>query len=349
MKHNPYLDVLPDFPFDRLRTLLGGTTPPAGAEPISLAVGEPQQPIPAFAEKIIAEGQGSWNKYPPFTGSAELHAAIAGWLKRRYGLGDGDIQPGKHILSCAGTREALYLLPTWAVPHEKGGGRPIVAMPNPYYHVYGTGALASGAESLYMAATPETGHLPDLDALDGATLGRLAMMVLCTPANPQGTMADVAYLEKAIGLARKHDFLLVVDECYADIYDTRPPTGVLEVCRSLGDGGFDNVLAFHSLSKRSNGAGLRSGFFAGDPAIIAGYGRFRSYIAASIPLPIDAASAALWADDDHAGQVRAFYRANIDAAQVIIGERFGFYRPAGGFFPVARRRRRRGRDAETVA
>ncbi|MEQ8667307.1 MAG: aminotransferase class I/II-fold pyridoxal phosphate-dependent enzyme [Rhodospirillales bacterium] len=332
MEHNPDLAVLPDFPFDRLRDLLDGIAPPDGLEPISLAIGEPQQPIPAFTEAIIAEGRGSWNKYPPFTGSPELHAAVAGWLRRRYGLGEGDIDAKRHILSCAGTREALYLLPTWAVPREKNGGRPIVAMPNPFYHVYGTGALASGAESLYLPATPETGHLPDLDALDAATLGRLAMLVVCTPANPQGVMADAAYLERAVSLARKHDFLLVVDECYADVYDKGPPTGVLEVCRSMSDGGFDNVIAFHSLSKRSNGAGLRSGFFAGDPAIIAGYGRFRRYIAASIPLPIDAASAALWADDDHAEQVRAFYRANIDAAEAIVGGHFGFYRPPGGFF-----------------
>lgn len=336
MKNNPYLEVLPDFPFDRLRGLLEGVEPPAGLEPILLSVGEPQQPIPSFAEAIIARAgdaiPGAWNKYPPFRGSPALLEAAAGWLKRRYGLGDGDIRPAEHVLACAGSREGLYLLATWLVPHEKNGARPIVAMPNPYYHVYGTGALATGAESLYLPANRDTGFLPDIDALDSATLERLAALFVCSPANPQGIVAEPDYLARAVELARRHDFVLIVDECYADIYDKAPPTGVLEVCKSLGDGGFDNVVAFHSLSKRSNGAGLRSGFLAGDPRIVAGFGRFRSYIAASIPAPIDAASAALWADDDHTESVRAYYRANIDAAERIVGERFGFYRPPGGFF-----------------
>lgn len=332
MEHNPDLAVLPDFPFDRLRSLLDGITPASNLEPIALSVGEPQKPIPAFAEAIIAEGRGSWNKYPPFKGSPELLGSVHGWLKRRYGLGDTDISVADHIIACAGTREALYLLPTWLVPETKNGERPIVAMPNPFYHVYGTGALATGAESLYLPATAETGHLPDLDALTPDILNRLALMFLCSPANPQGMTADADYLERAIRLARERDFYLVIDECYGDVYDQVPPIGGLEVCRSIGDGSFDRVLVFHSLSKRSNGAGLRSGFLAGDAGVIAAYGRFRSYIAASIPLPIDAASAALWADDEHAEQVRAFYRANIDAAEQIIGDRFGFYRPPGGFF-----------------
>jgi len=332
MKHNPLLEVLPDFPFDRLRSLLDPITPTSNLSPISLAVGEPQKPIPAFAEAIITEGRGGWNKYPPFKGSPELLEAAAGFLKRRYGLGQSDIVAADNVLACAGTREALYLLPTWLVPHEKNGQQPIVAMPNPFYHVYGTAALATGAESLFLAATPESGHLPNLDDLTPEVLERLALLFLCTPANPQGLTADADYLARAIRLARKHDFYLVVDECYADVYDRTAPSGALQVCREIDDGKFDNVIVFHSLSKRSNGAGLRSGFVAGDPGVIAGYGRFRSYIAASIPAPIDAASAALWSDDDHAEQVRAFYRANIDTAERIIGDRFGFYRPPGGFF-----------------
>lgn len=332
MEHNPHLAELPDFPFDRLRDLLGGITPKANFDPISLAVGEPQKPIPAFAKSVIAEGRGGWNKYPPFKGSTELLAAIEGWLQRRYGLGRSTLRAADNIIACAGTREALYLLPTWLVPAEKNGQRPIVAMPNPFYHVYGTGALASGAESLYLPATPETGHLPNLDDLTPELLERLALFFLCSPANPQGMTADADYLIRLIRLARQHDFYVVVDECYGDVYDKVPPTGALQVCSEIGDGRFDRVIVFHSLSKRSNGASLRSGFLAGDPAIIAGYGRFRSYIAASIPLPIDAASAALWAEDDHAEQVRSFYRANIDAAESILGDRFGFYRPPGGFF-----------------
>jgi len=339
MKFNPRLETLPDYPFDQLRALLEGIHPPHDQTPISLAVGEPQQPVPAWVADIVRDHTHRWNNYPPFAGTPELRAAIAGWMGRRYGLGRGDIDPQTHILACAGSREALYLLSTWLVPETKNGKRPIVAMPNPFYHVYGTGALASGAESLYLPATQETGFLPDLDSLDADTLDRISVFFLCSPANPQGAIATPAYLERAIRLARRHDFILVSDECYAEIYDTSPPPGALQVCRDMsaqsGDGAgsiYDRVIAVNSLSKRSNGAGLRSGFVAGDPAVIEQFGRFRSYIAASIPLPIDAASVALWNDDAHVSAIRTFYRRNIDVAEEVIGGRFGFYRPQGGFF-----------------
>ncbi|MBT4889208.1 MAG: aminotransferase class I/II-fold pyridoxal phosphate-dependent enzyme [Rhodospirillales bacterium] len=334
MNINPRLTTLPDFPFDKLKTLLEGITPPEELDPIALSVGEPQQPVPHWVRDIVSDNFHTWNKYPPFPGSVDLRQAIAGWLGRRFGLGHGDIDPMVHILACAGTREALYLLPTWLVPDQKNGKRPIVAMPNPFYHVYGTAALASGAESLYLSATKETGYLPDLDELDAEILSRLSILFLCSPANPQGAVADHTYLERAINLARKYDFTLCVDECYADVYDTTPPLSALQVCRDMDGSGTDytNVLVFHSLSKRSNGAGLRSGFFAGDAAIMQGYGRFRSYISASIPLPIDAASAAVWSEDSHTDDIRAFYRNNFDIAERIIDGRFDFYRPDGGFF-----------------
>ncbi len=336
MQFNPNLETLPDFPFDRLRTLLDGIAPPKDMEPISLAVGEPQQPAPAMVNRIVSENAHLWNRYPPFEGSIALRKAIGGYLYRRYGLSDGCIDPMKNVLACAGTREALYLLPTWAVPGNRAGGRAIVAMPNPFYHVYETGALASGAAPLYLTASKETGFLPDLSALTEEQLERMAMMFLCSPANPQGTMADAAYLENAIRLARKHDFLLVVDECYAEIYDHEPPVGSLQVCRDMAAGipsdRYRNVIAFHSLSKRSNGAGMRSGFLAGDAEIIAAHGRFRRYISATLPGPVDVASAALWNDDDHVETIRRFYRQNVDAAESVLQSRFGFYRPPGGFF-----------------
>lgn len=336
MKINPRLETLPDFPFDRLRDLLEGINPPDDLAPISLAVGEPQQPVPSWVADIVKGETHLWNKYPPFAGSPELRAAIAGWMDRRFGLTSDAIDPQAHILACAGSREAIYLLPTWLVPETKNGKRPIVAMPNPFYHVYGTGALASGAESLFMPATRENGFLPDLNTLDKDTLDRLAILFLCTPANPQGVIASKEYLEQAIRLARKHDFVVVSDECYAEIYDSAPPPSALQVCHEMADKAdgslFDKVISINSLSKRSNGAGMRSGLIAGDPAIIEGFGRFRSYIAASIPGPIDAASIALWNDDDHVEAIRSYYRRNIDAAEAVIGGRFGFYRPEGGFF-----------------
>jgi aspartate/methionine/tyrosine aminotransferase len=189
----------------------------------------------------------------------------------------------------------------------------------------------SGAEIRYLPCTAEHNFLPDLDALDPATLDRTSLFFLCSPANPQGTVADLAYLKKAIALARRHDFVLVVDECYAEIYDRAPPPGGLEACAALGED-LRNVVVFHSLSKRSSAAGLRSGFVAGDPELIAGFLRLRNYGGTQVPLPLQAAAAALWREETHVEENRAAYRRKFDAAQSVLEGKLGFYRPAGGFF-----------------
>jgi N-succinyldiaminopimelate aminotransferase len=182
-----------------------------------------------------------------------------------------------------------------------------------------------------LAAGPETGFLPDFSAVPRATLERTALAILCSPANPQGAIASLDYLKHAIGLAREYGFLLVVDECYSEIWDRAAPPGALEACQALG-GGFENVLVFHSLSKRSNAAGLRAGFVAGDPGLIKTFLRMRSFGASQMPLPLQAAAAALWRDEAHVEENRARYRRKIDVAERILGGRFGFYRPEGGFF-----------------
>jgi aspartate/methionine/tyrosine aminotransferase len=182
-----------------------------------------------------------------------------------------------------------------------------------------------------LAAGAETGFLPDLDRIDTETLEACSLFFLCSPANPQGAIASPAYLERIIGLARKHDFVLAMDECYADIYDREAPVGALEICAKQG-GNMDNILVFHSLSKRSSAPGLRSGFVAGDAKIIKHFTALRSYCSATIPMPVMAASTALWNDDNHAEENRDLYRAKIDIAAEIFGNRFGFYRPPGGFF-----------------
>ncbi|HEY0523222.1 MAG TPA: aminotransferase class I/II-fold pyridoxal phosphate-dependent enzyme, partial [Stellaceae bacterium] len=220
-----------------------------------------------------------------------------------------------------------------AVPEAKNGRRPVVAMPNPFYLVYAGSAAMSGAEIVYLDATARTGFLPDLDALDEETLARTAVFFLCTPSNPQGAIASLDYLKRVIGLARRYEFTLVIDECYAEIYDrtAAPPVGGLQACVALG-GSLDNVLVFHSLSKRSSAAGLRSGFVAGDPKLIAGMVELRNYGSATVPLPLQAAAAALWRDEAHVESNRALYWRKIDVAESILGTRFRFYRPPGGFF-----------------
>tara|TARA_R100001198_G_scaffold81343_1_gene54182 strand:+ start:1 stop:1056 length:1056 start_codon:yes stop_codon:yes gene_type:complete len=272
-----------------------------------------------------------WHKYPPGNGTPELRSAIKGWLDRRYNLPSGMIDRDAHILPVAGTREALYLIATCVIPQDQPGPKPKVLLPNPFYQVYCGAAVLNDAEMVPLAAGPETGFMPDLDQIDIETLKACRLFFLCSPANPQGAVASRDYLERIIAMAQEHDFVLAMDECYADIYDREAPVGALEICAAQG-GRMDNVVVFHSLSKRSSAPGLRSGFVAGDPVIIKRFNALRSYCSATIPMPIMAASAELWADDAHASENRDLYRAKIDVAQEIFGNRFGFYRPPGGFF-----------------
>jgi len=326
---NQRLDTLPDYPFPRLAALLDGIAP--GKDPLVMSIGEPQHEPPAMITEAMIANAHLWHKYPPGQGTPELRAAIKGWLDRRYDLPDDMIHRDDHIIPVAGTREALYLIATCVIPQDQPGPKPKVLLPNPFYQVYCGAAVLNDAEMVPLAATPETGFLPDLDQIDDETLSACRLFFLCSPANPQGAVASRDYLERIIALARKHDFVLAMDECYADIYDHEAPTGALEICAAQ-NGNMDNVLVFHSLSKRSSAPGLRSGFVAGDAKIIKQFNRLRSYCSATIPMPIMAASTALWNDDAHAEANRDLYRAKIDIAAEIFGNRFGFYRPAGGFF-----------------
>jgi aspartate/methionine/tyrosine aminotransferase len=241
------------------------------------------------------------------------------------------IEGERHVLIANGTKEALFLVAQLAVPPQKAGRQPTVLMPNPYYNVYNGGGTLAGAEPSYLDCTPATGFLPDLDAIPEAVLARCALFYLCSPANPQGAVADLAYLKKAIALARAYDFVLASDECYGEIYDRAPPPGALEACAALG-GSLDHVLVFHSLSKRSNAAGLRCGSIAGDPQLIERFAHLRSYAAAQVPLPIQEAAIALWGEENHVEANRALYRRKFDIAEQHLAGRLGFYRPAGGFF-----------------
>jgi N-succinyldiaminopimelate aminotransferase len=325
------LDRLDPYPFAQLNSLLAEVTPRANARPVAMSVGEPQHQPPALLAETIARHGDSWNKYPPMTGTPELRAASAAWLTRRYGLPTGMIEGERHVLALSGTKEGLFLAALAAVPEAKAGTRPAVLIPNPYYLVYAGAAAVSGADILYLDATSETGFLPDLDALDEMTLARTAALYLCSPANPQGAIASLDYLKKAVKLAREHDFVLVADECYSEIYDQTPPPGALEACKALG-GSLDNVLVFHSLSKRSSAAGLRVGFVAGDSRLITKFMHLRNYGGCQVPLPLQAAATALWQDEAHVVENRAAYRRKFDVAERILAGRFGFYRPAGGFF-----------------
>lgn len=329
---NKRLELLSDYAFTKLNKLLEPVQPRRDLPPIIMSIGDPQHPPPAFVPQIISRYSEPWGRYPPINGTPEFRAAATGWLNRRYKLPAGMLDAERQIAPCAGTREGLFLAAMLAVsPSEDGSAKPVALMPNPFYQVYFGAAVLAGAEPRFLPATKATGFFPDLGSIDAATLKRTQMMILCTPGNPQGAMADLAYLRDAIQLARKHDFLLVVDECYAEIYNGQPPTGALEAAASLG-GSLDNLLCMHSLSKRSSAAGLRSGFAVGSPQTIAKLWQLRSYCCAATPLPIMEAATALWNDDAHVVPIRRSYQEKFALAERMIGNKHGYFTPDAGLF-----------------
>jgi aspartate/methionine/tyrosine aminotransferase len=318
-------------PFTQLRRLLG-TTPAGHADPIDLTIGEPREAMPAFVVDKLIEAASSYANYPPIRGTAELCNAISAWSGRRYGDAAA-LDPDREVLPINGSREGLFLAALPAAGRKTVRGRPAILMCNPYYSAYIGGALAVDAEPVFLNATEATGHLPDLDALaaDKPLLERTVALYLCSPANPQGAVAGAAYIARALQLARDYDFMLFFDECYSEIYTAAPPMGALQVAAATPER-FDNLVVFNSLSKRSNLPGLRSGFCAGDQRFIGTFAEIRNMVAPQVPGPTQHASAAVWADEAHVEANRAAYRAKFDVCDHVLGDAYGYRRPAGGFF-----------------
>ncbi|MEC7490744.1 MAG: aminotransferase class I/II-fold pyridoxal phosphate-dependent enzyme [Pseudomonadota bacterium] len=331
MQLNTRMDAVGDYPFDRLRALLGHLKPPEGKKTIALSLGEPQHAPPRFLAEIVAREKAGWSKYPPMKGTNVARAAITAWLTKRYGLPDGMVNPETMVIPVSGTREALFMTALAAVPEAKRGLRPVVLMPNPFYQVYLGAAVMAGAEPVLVPADREGGFLPDFSALPEETLARTALAYYCSPANPQGAIATKETMKKLVQLARNYNFLLVSDECYSELYYGDPPAGAAEACALL-DGTLKNVAVMNSLSKRSSAPGLRSGFVAGDPELIQRLSRLRDYGGAPPPLPLLATAAALWSDEEHVIKNRALYAAKYDTANEILDGRYGYYTPEGGFY-----------------
>lgn len=327
---NPRLSRLVDYPFRRLDRLLEGLEPAADRQ-IVMSIGEPQHSPPPVLVETLQRHAGDWGRYPPTRGTDALRAACANWLTRRYRLPTDMIDPDRHVLPVGGTREGLFAVALAAMPEHKSGRTPLVLMPDPFYQVYRGAAVVAGADPVFLPSNRSSGFLPDLDAIPQGVWERTALFYLCSPANPQGAVADGRYLRRLIGLVRSAGALLVMDECYAEIYCEAPPFGVMEAARALG-GDLANVVSFHSLSKRSNVPGLRSGFVAGDAAFLEAFLRMRTYGGGQQPLPVQAAATELWNDDSHVEDNRALYRQKFQAAGTILEGRFGFYQPEGGFF-----------------
>lgn len=312
--------------FARLNDLLAPVEP--GKPPISLAVGEPQHAVPSFVGPVLAANVRDFNRYPANRGTDAFRAAVTRWLSHRYKL-PRPLDPASEAIVLAGTREGLFLAAIAARQHAReGSGKPAIVIPNPFYAAYDAGASAAQCEAIYLPATAENGFLPDLDSLAADTLSRTVAFYLASPANPQGSVADTSYLQRLIALARKHGFMLFCDECYSEIYSQLPPPGALEHAGP----DFANVVVFNSLSKRSNLAGLRVGFAAGDRAFLDRFIELRNVSAPQVPMPAQAVAIAAYDDEVHVVENRALYNAKFDLADQIVGGRYGYRRPAGGFF-----------------
>lgn len=326
---NPRLGGLTDYPFQRLTTLLGGAATP---DSLVMSIGEPQHAPPGFVADELAAHAALWGKYPPLAGTPDYRRACAEWLARRFDLPATMLDPDTQVLPVAGTREALFLIAQTVVDGDGGrGARPVVLLPNPFYQVYAGAAVMAGAEPVFVPAGEADGFQPDYTRLPEDVLRRTALAYLCTPGNPQGSVATLDSLVRHVEVARRYGFVLAVDECYSEIYDREAPAGAFAACARLGEGA-SNVVVFHSLSKRSSVPGLRCGFVAGDAEVIAAFAHLRSYAGATVPLPVLAAGAALWRDEAHVEANRALYRAKVDLAEQTFAGRFGFRRPPGGFF-----------------
>ena len=313
-------------PFVRLRELLADIPP--GKPAISMAVGEPQHPIPAFVGPVLAAHIDEFGRYPMNKGLDVFAEAVAKWLSRRYAL-ERPVDPATEVLVLNGTREGLFLAALAAKRWVKQrAGRPVVLIPNPFYAAYAAGALAADCEPVYLPATAASGFLPELDVLSEDLLARTVACYLATPSNPQGAVAQRAYLTKLAALARRYGFLVFSDECYCEIYSDRPPPGMLEAAAP----DFANAVVFHSLSKRSNLPGLRVGFAAGDRRFLAAFLELRNVAAPQVPMPAQHVAVAAYGDETHVEENRRLYREKFDLADQIIGDRYGYRRPAGGFF-----------------
>ena len=328
---NPDLSKLQPYPFERLAELKAGAVPPADLAPIDLSIGEPKHPSPGFVvEEMITHLHGL-ARYPVTRGSIELRAAIGDWLTRRFALPRGSIDPERHVLPVNGTREALFAFAQSVVDRQAA---PLVVMPNPFYQIYEGAALLAGAEPWFLNTTAETGYSPDFSRVPEQVWQRCQLIYLCSPGNPAGAVIDQHSLADLIELADIHDFIIAADECYSEIYpdEHAPPAGLLSAAAAAGRSDYRRCVVFHSLSKRSNVPGLRSGFVAGDADIMARFLRYRTYHGCAMPPPTQAASIKAWNDETHVRTNRDLYREKFAAVVEILKPVLDVHAPEAGFY-----------------
>ena len=328
---NPRLERLHAYPFERLARLTAGAAPPGRLEPIAMSIGEPRHAPPPMVLEALRANAHRLDTYPSTAGLPELRAACAAWLERRNGLPAGRIDPDTMVLPVNGTREALFAFLQAAIDAR---GEALVAMPNPFYQIYEGGALLAGARPYLLETTAANGYMPELEAVPETIWRHCQVLILCSPGNPTGKVLDRAFLQRALGLAEQHDFIIAADECYADIYldERSPPPGLLASAAAAGRERFERCIVFHSLSKRSSVPGLRSGFVCGDPHIMSRFLLYRTYHGCAMPIPTQLASSSAWGDDAHAAENRRLYQEKFERVIEILSPVLPVEKPDGAFY-----------------
>ncbi|WP_333688001.1 succinyldiaminopimelate transaminase [Methylococcus capsulatus] len=328
---NPKLASLHPYPFEKLADLKRGRLPPADKPHIAMSIGEPQHPTPHFIAEALLQHLHGLASYPTTKGGPELRRCIAQWLERRFDLGEGGVDPERQVLPVNGTREALFAFAQAVIdPAEQ----PLVLMPNPFYQIYEGAAILAGAEPFFLNTTAESGFLPAFDAVPEAVWRRCRLVYVCSPGNPTGAVMGGDQQRQLLELAERYDFIVASDECYSELYadEADPPTGLLQTAATMGNTEFRRCVVFHSLSKRSNAPGLRSGFVAGDADILGRFLLYRTYHGCAMPLTVQKASERAWADEIHVRENRALYRRKFDAVATVLGDVLDLTVPSAGFY-----------------
>lgn len=329
---NPDLNQLHAYPFEKLAALKAAVSAPAQLTDIMLSIGEPKHEPPAFVLETLVKNLGKLSNYPTTKGLPELREAIANWASKRFHLNSGVFTADKHVLPVNGTREALFAFAQAIVDRSKPN--PLIVSPNPFYQIYEGAAILSGAEPYFLNCTPENNFIPDYAAVPAAVWERCQLLFICSPGNPTGAVMSSAQLKQLIALADQYDFVIASDECYSELYfdEQNPPAGLLQACAELGRADYARCVVFHSLSKRSNLPGLRSGFVGGDAKILEKFLLYRTYHGCAMPVPTQLASIAAWQDESHVIDNREAYRQKFDAVLTILDRVLDVAKPDASFY-----------------
>lgn len=328
---NLNLNHLQPYPFEKLARLKQGIVPPTDKTHIALSIGEPKHITPHIIQEALITHMHGLSAYPSTRGLPELRQALVEWIAMRFNIPADLLDPETQVLPVNGTREALFSFAQCLVePSEK----PLVLMPNPFYQIYEGAALLAGAQPYFLNTTEENAYLPDFDAVPESVWRRCQLLYICSPGNPTGAVIPQARLEHLIELAERYDFVIASDECYSEIYadENTPPTGLLEAAIAIGNTEFKRCVIFHSLSKRSNAPGLRSGFVAGDAEILRRYFQYRTYHGCAMPVPTQHASMTAWRDEAHVVDNRRLYREKFCVFKEILPESADVTIPPASFY-----------------